>query len=287
MSQLGYRFHLLTKDHKQGSFNTRSSRKKILNLVADQLLEKGFKLKDPKSLKPKHINYLIERWKEEKLSASTIKNRMAVLRWTAKVIGKHNIILKTNDQYGIARRRHSPEGKAKQLDTTKLSNLPDKYLQFSVQLQEAFGLRREESIKFNVNYADKDDHIYLKNSWTKGGKARVIPITNQQQRDLLNNIRSFTKGGSLIPANKNYIQQLKNYETQTQRVGLNKNHGLRHFYARQRYLQLTGWVCPADGGAHRKELKGEKREKDIDARMQISKELGHGRFNVTYAYLGS
>jgi hypothetical protein len=47
----------------------------------------------------------------------------------------------------------------------------------SLRLQAAFGLRREESIKFRPDYADRSDHIILKGSWTKGGRERAIPIT--------------------------------------------------------------------------------------------------------------
>ena len=48
-----------------------------------------------------------------------------------------------------------------------------KYVRLSIRLQAAFGLRREESIKFNPSYAIQDDHIRLKSSWTKGGRARI------------------------------------------------------------------------------------------------------------------
>jgi hypothetical protein len=150
MSQLGFAFHLLVKSHKEGSFNTRASRKKVLNLVASQLLENGFKLKAPQGLKPKHIDYLVSRWREEKLSASTIKNRVAVLRWTADKIGKKNIVARTNDEYNIERRQHKPEGKAKELDTAKLALVRDPYVQLSLRLQREFGLRREERLSFNL-----------------------------------------------------------------------------------------------------------------------------------------
>ena len=287
MSQLGYNFHLLVKTHKQGSQNTQASRMKILNLVADQLLRSGFKLKNSKGLKTKHIEHLVQRWKEEGLSPSTLKNRLSILRWTAKIIGKQNIVLRTNDAYGINRRQHKPEGKAKELDMSKLHQITDRHIYFSLLLQKELGLRREESIKFNVSYAMRGNLIRLKKSWTKGGKAREIPVTKESQHKLLTEIAQFCKGKSLIPSDKNYIQQLKVYEYQTNRVGLNKNHGLRHMYARSRYLAITGWQCPADGGLHRKELSMEDREIDYQARMAISKELGHTRFSITYAYLGS
>lgn len=39
------------------------------------------------------------------------------------------------------------------------------------EMQAAFGLRREESIKFAPSFADRGDSVVLKPSWTKGGKA--------------------------------------------------------------------------------------------------------------------
>ena len=56
----------------------------------------------------------------------------------------------------------------------------------SLELQQAFGLRREEAIKFIPDYADQGDHLVLKPSWTKGGKARVIPVRTAEQRAVLN-----------------------------------------------------------------------------------------------------
>ena len=41
----------------------------------------------------------------------------------------------------------------------------------SVRLQAAFGLRREEAVKFEPGKAFRSDHIALKASWTKGDRA--------------------------------------------------------------------------------------------------------------------
>lgn len=53
------------------------------------------------------------------------------------------------------------------------------------QLQAAFGLRREEVIKFQPSYADRGDRIALKGLWTKGGRERTVPITTTVQCDAL------------------------------------------------------------------------------------------------------
>ncbi|WP_425050445.1 integrase domain-containing protein [Pseudomaricurvus hydrocarbonicus] len=55
----------------------------------------------------------------------------------------------------------------------------------SLELQGAFGLRREEAIKFVPAYADQDNRRGLKASWTKGGKAREIPVLTPEQRSVL------------------------------------------------------------------------------------------------------
>jgi integrase len=52
----------------------------------------------------------------------------------------------------------------------------------SLELQQAFGLRREEAMNFQPSFADRGDHIMLKASWTKGGKERIIPVRTEAQR---------------------------------------------------------------------------------------------------------
>ncbi len=156
----------------------------------------------------------------------------------------------------------------------------------SLQLQRAFGLRREESIKFQPSYADRGDHIALKGSWTKGGRERSVPITTDEQRHALDLAHQLAGAGSLIPAHKSYIQQRHVYDGQCKAAGLSHMHGLRHRYAQQRYEALTGWKAPAAGGPSARELTPAQRGRDSQARKTISRELGHERAQITAVYLG-
>jgi integrase len=156
----------------------------------------------------------------------------------------------------------------------------------SLALQQAFGLRREEAIKFMPGYANQGDHLILKASWTKGGKARTVPIRTAEQRQLLDRTHKLAGRGSLIPGSRSYVQQLRIYEGQTLRAGLSQLHGLRHAYAQQRYVELTGWKAPAAGGPLSKTLTPEQRDQDREVRLIISKELGHEREQITAVYLG-
>ena len=113
-----------------------------------------------------------------------------------------------------------------------------------------------------------------------------MPIRDDEQRSLLAEVKAFAKGGALIPANLNYVQQLNRYQRQLRNVGMQKLHGLRHAYAQQRYEEMTGWKAPVAGGPAAKSLTQDQRALDLEARAVISSELGHNRVSVSAVYLG-
>ena len=287
MRNLNYTLKLLCKQCREGSYATQRNRERMLTLIANELHAMGYRQMQARSLKPKHIESLVQQWQDNHLSIGTIKNRMAALRWWADKVDKRNVIARSNEHYGIPDRRFvTNESKAKDITHTQLNKVKDQHVQMSLELQRAFGLRREEAMKFNPSYADKGDRLQLKASWTKGGKPRTIPVRTEHQRDVLDRARTLAGFGSLIPPHRSYVQQLRVYEGHTTRAGLSSMHGLRHAYAQDRYEELTGRKCPAAGGPDSKSLTPEQRELDHQARMTISQELGHEREQITAAYLG-
>ena len=287
MKDLNYQLSKLCRDNRDGGFSTQATRSRILDLIANQLQELGFRRMQPKSLKPKHVDALLAHWQDQGIRVGTLKNRLSALRWWAKKVNKPSIIAKDNSVYGIGRREYvAKESKAQDLDDKKLSEISDPFVRLSVRLQAAFGLRREEAIKFKPKYAVQNDHIKLKSSWTKGGRARTVPITNAEQRRLLEDTKALAGGGALIPPHLNYVKQLHRYEKQSAKAGLSHLHGLRHGYAQRRYFELTERVCPVAGGLPSKELNPEQRALDQKARVAISSELGHAREDITAVYLG-
>lgn len=284
---LNYQLKQLCRHNRDGGYATRHDRERLLTLIADQLHEMGYRRMAARSLKPKHVEALVTRWQAEALSAGTIKNRMAVVRWWAEKIGRRSVVARRNGHYGIERRVYAGAAdKAVRPAEEALERIADPHVRMSVQLQRAFGLRREEAIKFRPSLADHGEYLRLQASWTKGGKARDIPVRTAAQRALLVRARGLAGRGSLIPGQRSYIQQRKKYDRETAKAGLRKLHGLRHAYAQDRYRSLTGWKAPIAGGPAVSSLSVAQRALDERARATVSRELGHERSGITTVYLG-
>ena len=286
MNDLNWDFKQLERAAlREGSRNTRRDRSYALRRIGD-FLHANFRGLRARNLKEKHVEAVVAGWFDKDLAPGTMANLMAHLRWATDKLGKGDIV-KANAFYGIAKGPAVDNvDRSRPLDPEKLALVRDRHVRMSLRLQDSFGLRREEAMKFQPRYADRGDRIVLKASWCKGGRTRWIPVVGVGQRRLLDEARRLAGGGSLIPANRSYKRQKKVYEGETRRAGMRRMHGLRHRYAIRRYEHLTGWKAPVAGGPSRSELRGDHKEADERARLKISAELGHSRLQVVARYIG-
>ena len=287
MRDLNFDLKRLQAARDDGSHGTRTARSYVLAQAADTLHELGFKGLRATGLRRKHAVALVREWKRQGRSIGTMKNRTAHVRWWANRIGKPGVV-PSNGELGIANREYvTNEDKSVVLDPEKLALVADAHVAMALRLEAAFGLRREEAIKFTPARDDKGDRIRLKGSTTKGGRPREVPVRNAAQRQLLDEARRLVGSGALIPPDRNYRQQLKVYESQTRAAGLYRMHGLRHGYTILRYEELTGWKAPTAGGPRQRSLTGARRRIDTAARRTIAEELGHSRIGVVRVYCGA
>ena len=284
---LNFDLKRLQKAHDDGSHGTRTARSYALAQMADTLHDLGFKGLRATGLRRKHAVALVREWKRQGRSVGTMKNRTAHLRWWAARIGRPGVV-PSNGELGIANREYvTNEDRSVALDPDKLALVKDPHVAMALRLEAAFGLRREEAIKFRPSRDDRGGRIRLKGSTTKGGRPREVPVRNEAQRALLDEARRLAGGGGLIPPDRSYRQQLKVYEGQTRDAGLYRMHGLRHAYAQVRYEELTGWKAPAAGGPRQRTLTGARRRMDTAARRTIAEELGHSRRGIVSVYCGA
>jgi hypothetical protein len=90
---------------------------------------------------------LVYHWHSARLSAGALKKRMSLLRWWAQKVRRENFIARDSTHCGIPDRRFvAAESQATLIDQ-------DDYIRMSLELQRAFGPRREEAIKFQPRFA--------------------------------------------------------------------------------------------------------------------------------------
>jgi integrase len=257
-----------------------------LSTTAMDLHEIGYTIRDIGKIKQRHVEGLVKYWQSKNLAAGTIKNRMSDLRFVCKATRRLDVIKPRNSDYGIGKRRYVPV-ESKAIHEIDLSKVKDPFLKHSLKLQQAFGLRREECLKIIPSQADKGTHLWLKGSWTKGNIERVVIMTTPEQRKILDDAKAFAKRGkSLIPKQRNYIQQRHLYDREIKALGYKNLHGLRHAYAQHRYKAITGNEAPINGGLKGRQLSKAEKMNDRTARLQISRELGHTRVSITKVYVG-
>ena len=145
-----------------------------LRTISARLEALGFRGMRPRSLGGRHVWALVGDWHARGLSPGTMKNLMVHLRWWAGAVGKGSVVMKDNDRYGIGERRAARGYRdGLELDAAKLAAVRDERVRLSLELQAAFGLRREEAIKFRVAYADRGDRIVLRGELVQG-RSRTI-----------------------------------------------------------------------------------------------------------------
>jgi integrase len=161
---------------------------------------------------------------------------------------------------------------------------------YIAELAWKFGMRSKEASLANpqelLKQAVEQNRIAVSKG-TKGGRLRYVPIILDEQLEILRQAAEFQdKAPNLIAAKQAWSVWrdggLRDGREVLVSFGLTGFHELRAAYACARYHSITGHVAPCVVGS-----RSADRQEDLDARLVISEELGHGRIDVTVAYLGS
>jgi site-specific recombinase XerD len=297
------------------SERTRSLYADELIRMIDELRELRAGIQDIGELGKTHAVKLIKHWGAREQAASTIQNKISILRRFLTFIGKDTAIPKGHDlktwlnQQGvtasITRQNIPTESKAwdeNQVDLHKvLAELSKESAITAMQLevQAAFGLRMKESIQLNPKAADCGTFLRVVHG-TKGGLPRDVdfeddPVMREWQRDVLERAKLYAaqnRKGTLSVQGKRLDQSKAHFYYQCRKVGITRDqlgvtaHGLRHQYAARRYARLAGMAAPVSKNAPL-HITDEVRSADLAAREQVSRELGHFRPDITHAYTGS
>lgn len=276
------------------SFKTQDKRATVLFQAFTRLREMNIRLDSVRQFKGKHVEMLIADWLQQKLSASTIQNRLSVVRQFSTWIGKAGMVLPSHRYSPLARRSSNNtvdrSWSGKGVDPAAMierARAIDPLIACQLALQKSFGLRPLEARRLRPLLADKGHYLDV-NVGTKGNRARTVQITTAEQREVLEQAKSFASNltdsmcgvGTLKQAEGRYYRLLAKIGLTRKQSGLT-SYASRYEYANDLYKGQAGVDSPIRGGGP------VGLELDEWARTIVSESLGHSRISISNYYLSA
>lgn len=293
------------------SYKTMEERERFLFAFFRELrtnADKRYRI-DPRGLGNRHIQFMVDRWLQRDLSPATIQQYLSFLRTFSGWIGKPHLVMDPSDYIGdsgrYARSYTATEDKSWASHGVEVESMfeamsrIDRFAAAQLAVKAAFGLRRKEAIMLQphaqvvmaeaAGIADPDCDCYLVLfKGTKGGRRRVLPVDSERKRLALARAMDVARGPNdhLGHPGRTLKQNLRRIDYVMAKLGLTHQalgvtgHGLRHEFANDLYEAEAGSTSPLRGG--------EVVEPALDrpARLKVAEALGHGRLQISGAYLG-
>lgn len=283
---------------RRAAHSTMKKRCQVLFLLFKQLHEGGFKIENPRNLRPQHVHFLMRSWEDQGLSASVLANRFSIIKSFCDFMGKPGMLGDPENfvrdpaslhRSTIAQRDKSWVGNNVNADEiVRLVEEHDPYTAIQIRMMHAFGLRLKEAVSIQPVLADHGDCIMVDRG-TKGGRPRLVPIDSEAKREVLDAAKQLLKKPTqnLCRPGKKIHQEIARHYYIVRKVGITAKqlgvtpHGLRHEYLNDRYEEIAGHPSPIRGG----EIVD--KEQDELARAITMQHAGHGRLTIGSAYYGS
>jgi integrase len=277
---------------------TMQQRADRLYVCFEQLRELGYRLEDPTHIGERHVQALVAHWVARKQSAATIQTKLSHLRVFTTWIGKPGMVKRAVDYVpdpDEVKRLYAAHCDAswttKDIDPESVivQLRPfDPFVADQLLAQLRFGLRVKEAIMLRPWRADAGEAL-LVDDGTKGGRPRVVPLRNQEQRDALSYLKAQvrSRNGSLADPALSLKQAITRYYVVMRAAGITRkglgitSHGLRKEFANRVYLEMTGVRSPVQGGPPI------DRVVDRETRLRLVEHLGHARESIGSAYVGA
>lgn len=295
------KYNHLRADGSKASHKTQSDRANYLFKFFIDIRALGYKV-DPKNLGERHIRAICKKYEKDGLSAATFQTYISFLRVFCIWIGKPGMIKAvsqyfTDPQYA---KRSYAATKDKSWDVPHVDKMriiheilsAHPYIGHQLLMEDAFGLRRKESIMIRPFMCERDGNLHIIDG-AKGGKSRVIPIEDEYQREILDRVKAFLGNTSrhLGDPDLTLVQNLYRFSNVVKKYGIKKSgkgalgitaHGLRAGFAMNQ-MEKRGLTSVLRGG----EIGQLPPEVEHQIRVEVSRLLGHNRPEVTTAYSGA
>jgi site-specific recombinase XerC len=234
-----------------------------------RFVQDHFALEMIRNLKPGHVQAYVADMKAKGLNAGTMANRMSAVRILCKVIGKANIVERTNAAYGIERNRMNPilanNDRIDQIrsELARLAAQGDRVAMMAhaaAELRYAFGLRAKESLLSSKLVITASGTV-LQIEGAKGGRPRELEVRTDAQIRAVQLVSEVSKAlgsgtGRIIPPELS----------------------LKQAYDKQRYLwnKLGGARKDSSHMHGQRHDRFQEMKREGASNKEIMREAGHG-----------
>lgn len=285
---------------KKVSARTQDIRETSIKGFFSDLLKLGYKIETVNNLKEKHLLAVFSLLEEKRQAPATIQNKISTMRTFCGWIGKAGMVRKSTNYVQdsnstkrsmVVKEDKSWEGKGIDvLEMLPLIEKEDRNVALYLELCWAFGLRMREAIMLRPAVSQEGSFIWLREG-TKGDRARVIPIENEVQINVLERAIAMSDGksGQLGVRGKTVKQKVRRFYTVMGKCGITLRdnditaHGLRHQYMQQSFKLMLGIEAPVRGG----DLSLVDKDKLHLASQKLMERAGHTRVTIGASYYGS
>jgi integrase len=275
----------LRKHNRQGSIRTKERYFQAMQRFC-RYLANEWRLQKLSNIASKHIEAYTAHLKQTGKSPSTIKTDLAAIRFYHDLMSNPRNELFDNSKLNLQRRKilgHDRAWSQQEFDlmiSIATERFREDYV-CAMCLAYYVGLRIHELCRIDTAKAEKAIKTGFLDIKGKNGKPRTVPIDELIKTVLQKQVRTVERGQKLlvpkdVPTHM-YIKQLQhfiNYHRNKLPARDGKErltfHGLRHSYALNKYNELinTGIL-------------------EWEAKLAVSKLLGHERSDVTNIYLST
>ena len=292
---------------KPASHRTKEQAAQVMMEVFQTLHGLGYKVM-PQNLGDRHVRILMNEWYfKKKLKIRTVVNYLGTMRKFAGWIGKSNMVLPIAKYLpnvpaadlkirSVAVKSKSWAGNG--LDEQEYFKKADQLdVRFGCMLraQKVFGLRLIEVLQMRPWHWDFDAYLFMPENVGKNGRERPIQIRVQEQREVLEFIKSkvgkdeylgwshagLSKTAKLHANYQHYQYLMRKLGITKKQVGVT-GHGLRAGFSEDA-LEGRGLVPPTRGGLPNQM----SREDERIVKSKTAQDMGHNRLNFGGAYYGS
>lgn len=218
------------KADKSGKLEQRLVRLRIMKKVAKDLIATKQLPASWSGVNNEHIFLLINIWRDQKLSESTIANYLSTIRYFFKKANIQQIA--PNSEFGINRKYSKNKT---HIGVNQYNKLLHPFVKCIFGFELFFGLHRLEAVKLkNFDANINEEQIWISRNYSFNGIERFIPILTNEQQNVITQFVNLTPVGSSMADIIEESSLINLYKAELATININATEQYRKHYVKYR-----------------------------------------------------